>query len=409
MFTRGGEPARARKTDEPIESETESDSESSASSDASEIDEESKADGKDWVAKMKEKKATSSKTAEGKVTKSAAVTSPKVKAKSLDTKPGLKEVEASESSASESDSESDEDGDIEMERKDMNGGNADATGQRKQETESNADSNSESSADESEPAPNGAKVAGKADLASKNGAVSEEESTSESESESASEDEQEAPQHSKEKAPSASESDSESESEDEPEPPRKPKEKTSTQVSEVSKEASNSKKVVPAKPPKQSSVNGTGRSQEFVSKSDMSDSEDEEDAVQPMAVEKAGEKTPVSVPREIVAQGFHLRKAEEDVDAATVAQAFKKAKAEGKQIWYFTAPKSVPIEVIQKHAIPFDKIHAGEPILTHGGADYTAHFEQAADHAIKVLIPGKTGTNYETCMSNLGSILWLPT
>jgi hypothetical protein len=102
-------------------------------------------------------------------------------------------------------------------------------------------------------------------------------------------------------------------------------------------------------------------------------------------------------PREIVSQGFHLRKAEEDVDAAAVARAFKKAKADGKQIWYFTAPKSVPIEVIQKHAIPLDKVRAQKAIFAHEGAEYTGHFEESASHAIKVLIPGK-GSNYETRM-----------
>jgi hypothetical protein len=102
-------------------------------------------------------------------------------------------------------------------------------------------------------------------------------------------------------------------------------------------------------------------------------------------------------PREIVSQGFHLRKADEDVDAAAVARAFKKAKADGKQIWYFTAPKSVPIEVIQKHAIPLDKVRAQKAIFAHEGAEYTGHFEESASHAIKVLIPGK-GSNYETRM-----------
>lgn len=106
--------------------------------------------------------------------------------------------------------------------------------------------------------------------------------------------------------------------------------------------------------------------------------------------------------REIISQGFHLRKAEEDVDAAAVARAFKKAKAEGKQIWYFTAPKSVPIEVIQKQRIPLDKFHAGKSIFSHEGAEYTGKFEEPVNHAIKVLIPGKTGNNYETRRSNSG-------
>jgi hypothetical protein len=56
----------------------------------------------------------------------------------------------------------------------------------------------------------------------------------------------------------------------------------------------------------------------------------------------------------------------------------------------------VPIEVIQKHAIPLDKIHAGKPILAYDGAEYTGRFEQPVNHAIKVLIPGAAGANYET-------------
>lgn len=89
-----------------------------------------------------------------------------------------------------------------------------------------------------------------------------------------------------------------------------------------------------------------------------------------------------------------------------VARVFQKAKAEGKQIWYFTAPKSVPIEVIQKHTFSssdqlqatMDKIRAGEPIFTHEGADYGVHTGEQVNHAIKVMIPGNAGTNYETRM-----------
>jgi len=101
-------------------------------------------------------------------------------------------------------------------------------------------------------------------------------------------------------------------------------------------------------------------------------------------------------PREVISQGFHLRQAEEDLDAAAVARAFKKAKAEGKQIWYFTTPISVPIEVIQKHTIPLDKFHAGKPIFSNEGAEYTGKFEESVSNAIKVFIPGKAGNNYET-------------
>jgi hypothetical protein len=84
------------------------------------------------------------------------------------------------------------------------------------------------------------------------------------------------------------------------------------------------------------------------------------------------------------------------VDAADVAKIFRDAKSEGKQIWYFTVPASLPIEVIQEHAIPLDKIRAGAPIVAHDGADYTASSDCVVDTSITVLIPKKAGKKYET-------------
>jgi DNA-directed RNA polymerase I subunit RPA34.5 len=111
---------------------------------------------------------------------------------------------------------------------------------------------------------------------------------------------------------------------------------------------------------------------------------------------------------EIVSQHFHLRKAEEHMDSVDVARIFKKARAEGKQIWYFSTPASLPIEVIQEHVIPLAKIQTGQPILSHGGDDFTAAFEDAGmAHTVQVLIPAK-GTDYEKCMSEPSRVRELP-
>lgn len=65
--------------------------------------------------------------------------------------------------------------------------------------------------------------------------------------------------------------------------------------------------------------------------------------------------------------------------------------------------------MIQKHAIPLDKVHAGKAIFAHEGAEYTGQFEEPVNHAIKVLIPGNTGSNYETRKSMFqGSSVLLP-
>ncbi|KAH8880390.1 hypothetical protein GQ53DRAFT_602061, partial [Thozetella sp. PMI_491] len=73
----------------------------------------------------------------------------------------------------------------------------------------------------------------------------------------------------------------------------------------------------------------------------------------------------------------------------------KDAQKQGKQIWYFTAPESVPIEVVQEHVIPLDRAEKGQPILTHNGDDYGVGFDTSTSTSIKVVIPSKDGADYE--------------
>jgi hypothetical protein len=83
------------------------------------------------------------------------------------------------------------------------------------------------------------------------------------------------------------------------------------------------------------------------------------------------------------------------VDALDVAAVFARAKMEGKQLWYFTAPASIPIEVVEKLEIPLERAQKGLSILSHNGDDYGVAFEDAStSRSIKLLIPNKAGDAY---------------
>ncbi len=89
------------------------------------------------------------------------------------------------------------------------------------------------------------------------------------------------------------------------------------------------------------------------------------------------------------------------MDAATVAQIFRDAKADGKQIWYFTVPASLPIEVVQEQAIPLSRMQASKAVISHNGTDYKSALGEPVDTSITVLIPSKAGDKYETCKLGL--------
>jgi hypothetical protein len=100
-----------------------------------------------------------------------------------------------------------------------------------------------------------------------------------------------------------------------------------------------------------------------------------------------------------VSSEFHLRKADDGTSAADVAQFFSEAKMEGKQLWYFTAPASIPIEVVEKLEIPLERAQKGLSILSHNGDEYGVTFEDAStSRAIKLVIPNKAGDQYHMSM-----------
>ncbi|KAK0611537.1 DNA-directed RNA polymerase I subunit RPA34.5-domain-containing protein [Immersiella caudata] len=125
-----------------------------------------------------------------------------------------------------------------------------------------------------------------------------------------------------------------------------------------------------------------------------SDSEDGDGSSK--AIEKRNGNTVAQRVPEFIGQDFQLRQAADGADAADVAKIFRDAKTQGKQIWYFTVPASLPIEVVQEHAIPLSEIQAGKPVFAYDGADYIASAGQVVDTSITVLIPNKAGNKYKT-------------
>lgn len=101
-----------------------------------------------------------------------------------------------------------------------------------------------------------------------------------------------------------------------------------------------------------------------------------------------------SVP-EFVAPDFHLRKLDGSIGASDVAGFFEKAKMEGKQVWYITAPASLPVTVVQDLTIQMDSVQKDLPVLTHNGDDYSLAFEDpSASSSFRLLIPNKKGQEY---------------
>lgn len=68
---------------------------------------------------------------------------------------------------------------------------------------------------------------------------------------------------------------------------------------------------------------------------------------------------------------------------------------EGKQVWYITAPASLPVTVMQDLTIPMDEAEKGTPILTHKGEDYRMAFDKpVAATSYRLFVPGKKGDEY---------------
>ncbi len=69
-----------------------------------------------------------------------------------------------------------------------------------------------------------------------------------------------------------------------------------------------------------------------------------------------------------------------------VAQKFKKSSLEGKQVWYFTAPASLPISSIKQVSLRDTRI--SKAIVTHNGNEYGFIRDSADENTCtKIMVP----------------------
>ncbi|KAJ3567326.1 hypothetical protein NPX13_g6811 [Xylaria arbuscula] len=105
---------------------------------------------------------------------------------------------------------------------------------------------------------------------------------------------------------------------------------------------------------------------------------------------------------------FMLRKASSGNPGKEVADFFSNANLEGKQVWYFTAPASLPITVLKDMEIDLSKATKGEALLTHKGDNYGLDLESYATNTqIQLLIPSRGGDKYTTLNHGIDSTVHL--
>ncbi|KAI0195233.1 DNA-directed RNA polymerase I subunit RPA34.5-domain-containing protein [Xylaria flabelliformis] len=105
---------------------------------------------------------------------------------------------------------------------------------------------------------------------------------------------------------------------------------------------------------------------------------------------------------------FMLRKASSDNPGKEVADFFSNANLEGKQVWYFTAPASLPITVLKDMEIDLSKATNGGSLLTHNGDNYGLDLESYATNTqIQLLIPSSGGDKYTSLNHGIDSTVHL--
>ncbi|KAI1296001.1 DNA-directed RNA polymerase I subunit RPA34.5-domain-containing protein [Xylaria venustula] len=144
------------------------------------------------------------------------------------------------------------------------------------------------------------------------------------------------------------------------------------------------------------------------SSSDESDS-DGDDGGDRMAVDKTNESaSQLSRAQWLNNADFMLRKASSANPGKEVADFFSKANLDGKQVWYFTAPASLPITVLKDMEIDLSKATKGEALLNHNGDDYGLDLEPyATSTQIQLLIPSREGDKYASLNHGIDSTVHL--
>ncbi|KAI0000096.1 DNA-directed RNA polymerase I subunit RPA34.5-domain-containing protein [Xylariaceae sp. FL0662B] len=105
---------------------------------------------------------------------------------------------------------------------------------------------------------------------------------------------------------------------------------------------------------------------------------------------------------------YTIRKALTDNPGKEITEFFSQANLEGKQVWYFTAPASLPITVLQDMEIDLSKATTGGALLNHDGDDYGLGLESnAISTEIRLLIPSQGGDKYTTLNRGIDSTIHL--
>jgi hypothetical protein len=99
---------------------------------------------------------------------------------------------------------------------------------------------------------------------------------------------------------------------------------------------------------------------------------------------------------EFIRPGFQLRKFDGQRSVDGVKKIFDDARRDNQQIWYFSAPASLPISVLEEMEINPENANTDLPVLTHEGASYGLTIgKQDALHRMKILIPSEDGAKYK--------------
>ncbi|KAK1638853.1 DNA-directed RNA polymerase I subunit RPA34.5-domain-containing protein [Colletotrichum phormii] len=197
-------------------------------------------------------------------------------------------------------------------------------------------------------------------------------------------------------ASTTSSSDSGSDAESEAEKTTKPKAKSAVNGAKAPEPASTSSSDA-------GSTSGEESAEDKADEEEESSSDEEEPERQTAAVAPRRNSNDLNVPG-FVGKDFILRQAQGDEDGKDMTDFFTKAKLEGKQLWYFTAPASIPINIVEKLQIPLDKAHKGDAIFKHNSEDYTVGFDVGAT-AVELLLPNKKGNRYETAPKKVDKVL----
>ncbi|KAJ8128159.1 hypothetical protein O1611_g5477 [Lasiodiplodia mahajangana] len=116
----------------------------------------------------------------------------------------------------------------------------------------------------------------------------------------------------------------------------------------------------------------------------------------------------MSRPQWLNSSDFTLRKASSNNPGKEVADFFSSANLEGKQVWYFTAPASLPITVLKDMEIDLANASKGGPLLTHNGDNYGLDLESYATNTqIQLLIPSRGGDKYKSLNHSIDSTVHL--